>query len=156
MIFDCAVFPRRRTVEGSRDCRFDNLSRTFRLSLIVPMFLFLSGDLKLWLIIIYILMLVYIVANTMLYFFLFIKTSPRPGKPNQTTSFQLISTPVSKLFFCLMSEPLTGNYLLPYYVTFSLIWQVSLEVASVDKTFDSGERTLLLPSWFRAVTLMPA
>ena len=91
-------------------------------------------------------MVVYIVANTMLFFFLFIKTSPRPGKPNQTISFQLISTPVSKLFFCLMPEPLTGNYLLPYYVTFSLIWQVSLEVASVDKTFDSGERTLLLPS----------
>ena len=84
-------------------------------------------------------MLVYIVANTMLFFFLFIKTSPRPGKPNQTTSFQLISTPESKFIFCLMSQPLTGNYVLSYYVTFSLIWQVSLKVASVDKTFNSGE-----------------
>ena len=90
-------------------------------------------------------MLVHIIANTMLFFFFtfffffFIKTSPWPGKPNQTTSYQLKSTPVSKLFFCLMSEPLTGNYLLSEYVTFSHIWQVSLEAASVDKTLDPVE-----------------
>ena len=89
-------------------------------------------------------MLVHIIANTMLFFFnflifFFIKTSPWPGKPNQTTSYQLKSTPVSKLFFCLMSEPLTGNYLLSEYVTFSHIWQVSLEAASVDRTLDPVE-----------------
>ena len=36
-------------------------------------------------------------------------------------------------------EPLTGNYLLSDYVTFSLIWWVSLEVASVDKVLDPVE-----------------
>ena len=89
-------------------------------------------------------MLVHIIANTMLFFlnffnFFFFKTSPWPGKPNQLTSYQLKSTPVSKLFFCLMSEPLTGNYLLSEYVTFSHIWQVSLEAASVDRTLDPVE-----------------
>ena len=42
-----------------------------------------------------------------------------------------------------MSEPSTGNYLLSDYVTFSLLWRVSLEVAFVDKTLDSVECTLL-------------
>ena len=55
-----------------------------------------------------------------------------------------------------MSGPLTGNYLLSYYVTFSLIWRVSLKVASVYKTLDSVECTPLLPSGFRVLTLMPA
>ena len=33
-----------------------------------------------------------------------------------------------------MSEPLIGNYLLLDYVTFFLIWRVSLEVAYVDRS----------------------
>ena len=42
VIFDCVVFPRRRTVEGIRDCRFDDLSRTLRQSLIVLFFVSLE------------------------------------------------------------------------------------------------------------------
>ena len=41
--------------------------------------------------------------------------------------------------FLSKSELLTGNYPLSDYVTSSLIWRVSLEVASVDKTLDSVE-----------------
>ena len=37
------------------------------------------------------------------------------------------------------SLAITGNYLLSDYVTFSLIWWVSLEVASVDKVLDPVE-----------------
>ena len=45
MIFDCVVFPRRRTVEGNEHCRFENLSITLSLSN-CPLVLILSGDLK--------------------------------------------------------------------------------------------------------------
>ena len=45
MIFDCVVFPRRRTVEGNGHCHFENLSMTLSLSN-CPLVLILSGDLK--------------------------------------------------------------------------------------------------------------
>ena len=45
MIFDSVVFPQRRTVEGNRHCRFENLSITLRLSN-CPLVLILSGNLK--------------------------------------------------------------------------------------------------------------
>ena len=38
-----------------------------------------------------------------------------------------------------MSEHLTGNYLLSDYVTFSITWWVSLEVASVYRTLNPVE-----------------